>query len=64
VKSFAWFVVGVVGGVVVGHFAAKDPRVKALFADLDARTREFTDGIREGYASRVADESRAAEGTP
>ena len=59
-KSFAWFVAGVVGGLVAGHIVANDPRGKALLADVNVRIREFTDGVKEGFDSHGADDSKVA----
>jgi hypothetical protein len=59
-KSFVWFVTGIVGGIVAGHLIANDPRGKALMVDVTARLREFTDGAKEGFDERLADDSSAA----
>lgn len=59
-KSFIWFITGIVGGLVAGHLVANDPRGKALADDLAARVREFTDGAKQGFDERLADESTAA----
>lgn len=56
-KSFVWFVTGVVGGVVAGILVAQDPRGKAMVADVTARLREFTDGAKHGFDERLADDS-------
>jgi hypothetical protein len=49
-KSFGWFVVGVVSGIVAGHTIANSPTGKAILAELSDIGREFTDGLKEGYA--------------
>jgi hypothetical protein len=59
-KSFVWFVTGVVGGIVAGHLVANDPRGQALAADVTARLREFTDGVKQGFDERLADDSPTA----
>lgn len=59
-KAFGWFVAGIVGGLALGHVLANDPRGKALLADVDARTREFVDGVKSGFDERLSDESTAA----
>ncbi len=56
-KSFVWFVTGIVGGVVAGIFVAQDPRGKAVVADVAARLREFTNGAKQGFDERLADYS-------
>ncbi len=53
-KSFGWFVVGVVSGLVAGHQVAKTPAGKAIVAELTAIGREFTNGVKEGYAEGSA----------
>lgn len=58
-KSFVWFVTGIVGGIVAGLVVANDPRGKALTADVAARLREFTDGAKQGFDERLADDSPA-----
>ena len=56
-KSFVWFATGIVGGVVAGILVAQDPRGKAMVADVTARLREFTDGAKQGFDERLADDS-------
>ena len=53
-KSFGWFVVGVVSGLVVGHRVANSPAGKAIVAELTEIGREFTTGLKEGYAEGSA----------
>ena len=59
-KTFLWFTAGIIGGLVAGHLIAQDPRGKALVDDVTARLREFTDGAKQGFDERIADESSAA----
>lgn len=54
-KSFVWLVLGVVAGFVAAHVASRTSAGRALFADLDQRTREFTGGIVDGYRTREAE---------
>ena len=54
-KSFFWLVLGVAAGFIAAHLANRTPAGRALFADLDQRTREFTGGIVDGYRSREAE---------
>jgi hypothetical protein len=49
-KSFGWFVVGIVAGAVAGHKVANSPAGKAIIAELSEIGREFTTGLGEGYA--------------
>jgi len=54
VKSFLWFVIGVLGGFVAAHYVNKDPRGRDALADLDARITEFTDRIADAYRQQEA----------
>ncbi len=59
-KALFWFVTGVVGGLALGHVVANDPRGKAFLADADARLREFTNGVKQGFDDRLSDETTTA----
>lgn len=54
-KSALWLAVGVGVGFVVAHQLNRTPAGRALFEDLDARSRQFTGGIVDGYRSREAE---------
>ncbi|MEU1970377.1 ATPase [Microbacterium sp. NPDC019599] len=53
-KNVLWFLVGVIGGLVVAHFVNKDPRGHELLAEVDARISEFTDRIGDAYREQEA----------
>jgi hypothetical protein len=53
-KNVLWFLVGVIGGLVVAHFVNKDPRGHELLAEMDARINEFTDRIADSYREQEA----------
>jgi len=54
-RSALWFVVGIAVGVAAADRIRRSPRGRALLDGLDARAREFTDGIVDGYRSRDAE---------
>ena len=53
-KSFVWFVLGVIGGFVAAHYVNKDPRGRDALAELDARISEFTDRMTDAYHAQEA----------
>lgn len=58
-KQFFWLIVGVVAGFVVAHKVNQTEQGKAFFATIDAKTRDFTEALVDGYKEREA-ELRAA----
>ena len=53
-KSFLWFLIGVIGGFVAAHFMNKDPRGNELLASIDSRFNGFTDALADAYRAEVA----------
>ncbi|KDA05648.1 ATPase [Microbacterium sp. CH12i] len=53
-KTFLWFLIGVIGGFVAAHFMNKDPRGHDLLADVDARITEFTGILSDAYRDQEA----------
>lgn len=51
-KSFTWLLLGVGLGFVLAHEVAATPRGRAAFDAVDAKCREFTAAVAEGYRSR------------
>ena len=51
-KSATWLLIGVGLGFVVAHEVASTPRGRAIFDTIDAKCREFTAAVAEGYRSR------------
>lgn len=51
-KKLLLFGLGVVSGLVAGHFVARDPRGAALFDELNAKIDEFTAGFSDGFRDR------------
>lgn len=58
-KQFFWLIVGVIAGFVVAHKVNQTEQGKAFFANIDAKTRDFTEALVDGYKEREA-ELRAA----
>ncbi|CAN5184461.1 hypothetical protein BH09ACT3_BH09ACT3_02580 [soil metagenome] len=58
-KGLLLFVAGVGVGFVVAHQINKTPEGKKFFEDVDARAREFSEAVVDGYKAREA-ELRAA----
>jgi hypothetical protein len=54
-KELFWLVVGLVAGFFVAHKVNQTEQGRAFFANVDARTREFTDALVEGYKEREAE---------
>ena len=51
-KSVTWLLIGVCLGFVAAHEVASTPRGRAVFDAVDAKCREFTAAVAEGYRSR------------
>ena len=51
-KSVTWLLLGVGLGFVLAHEVASTPRGRAVFDAVDAKCREFTAAVAEGYRSR------------
>lgn len=58
-KSILWLITGVAVGIFAAHQVAKTPEGKQFFDDVDAKAREFSGAVVEGYKAREA-ELRAA----
>lgn len=58
-KNFVWLIVGVGVGFIVAHQLNKTRAGNELFASIDARTKEFSDAVAEGYRKREAELRRA-----
>lgn len=54
-KQFFWLVIGVIAGFVVAHKVNETEKGKAFFANLDAKTRDFTGALVDGYKEREAE---------
>ncbi len=52
VKKLLLFGLGVLSGLVAGHFIARDPRGAALFDEVNARIDEFVNGFSDGFRDR------------
>ncbi len=58
-KGVLLLATGVAIGFVVAHQLAKTPQGKQFFDDVDAKAKEFSSSVVEGYKAREA-ELRAA----
>ncbi len=54
-KQFLWLIIGLVAGFIVAHKVNETEQGKAFFANLDAKTRDFTDALVDGYKEREAE---------
>lgn len=61
-KSFIWFVVGIGAGFAVAHQVSKTSQGKALFEDIDRKTRDFASAVSDGYRQREAEIRDAIDG--
>lgn len=53
-KTFLWFLIGVIGGFIAAHFMNKDPRGHDILADVDARIAGFTAILGDAYREQEA----------
>ncbi|MCS5488520.1 hypothetical protein NY588_15470 [Curtobacterium flaccumfaciens pv. beticola] len=54
-KQLFFVAVGVVIGFAAAHRIANTPGGARFFADVNARTKAFTDAVADGYRSRDAE---------
>ncbi|MDN3310493.1 hypothetical protein QWJ90_06090 [Microbacterium oryzae] len=53
-KKLLWFLLGLAGGLVVGHLLNKDPRGHELLGSIDRRIDEFADRMSDAYYAEAA----------
>ena len=58
-KNFAWLIVGVGVGFFAAHQLNKTRAGSEFFADIDARAKEFSAAVNDGYRKREAELRRA-----
>lgn len=58
-KNALLLIVGIGIGIVAAHQVSRTPEGKQFFDDVDAKAREFSGAVVEGYKAREA-ELRAA----
>lgn len=58
-KNALWLVIGIGVGFVAAHQISRSPQGKQFFDDVDAKAREFSAAVVDGYKEREA-ELRAA----
>ena len=54
-KQIMWLLLGILAGFIAAHKISKTEQGRAFFDQIDARTREFTDAVVEGYRDREAE---------
>lgn len=54
-KGFVLLLVGVAIGFIVAHQYAKTPSGKQFFDDVDAKARDFSGAVVDGYRAREAE---------
>ncbi len=54
-KNLFWLIVGVGVGFVVAHKVNQTEQGQAFFESVDAKTRDFTDALVDGYKAREAE---------
>lgn len=60
-RTIAVFKLGVIAGFIAAHLINRTPSGRAFFADVDAKLRDFTDGVTSGYREREAELRGSAE---
>lgn len=61
-KKVLWLTIGVVAGFVAAHYVSKTPQGKHFLDEVDAKTREFSGAVVDGYKARES-ELKAAVAT-
>ena len=54
-KQIFWLIIGLVAGFIFAHKVNETEQGRAFFANLDAKTRDFTDALVDGYKEREAE---------
>jgi hypothetical protein len=54
-KQLFWVIVGVALGFVAAHKINQTEQGREFFATVDAKTRDLTDAVVEGYKAREAE---------
>ena len=49
------FKLGVLVGLIAGHLLNQNPNGRAFFAGVDAKLRDFREGVSTGYREREAE---------
>lgn len=55
IRTIAVFKLGVIAGFIAAHLINRTDTGRAFFADLDAKVRDFSDGVTAGYREREAE---------
>ncbi len=54
-RTLLVFKLGVIAGFVAAHLLNRTPSGRAFFADVDAKLRDFSEGVSSGYREREAE---------
>ena len=54
-RTIALFKLGVIAGFIAAHLINRTESGRAFFADVDAKVRDFTEGVTSGYREREAE---------
>ena len=54
-KTVFVFKLGVIAGFIAAHLVNQTPQGRAFFASVNAKLRDFTDGVTSGYREREAE---------
>jgi hypothetical protein len=54
-KNVLWLIVGVGIGFIAAHQVNKTPQGRAFFEDVDAKAKEFSGAVVDGYKAREAE---------
>jgi hypothetical protein len=54
-KNVSWLTVGVGVGFVAAHIISRTPQGKQFFDNVDAKTKEFSAALVDGYKEREAE---------
>lgn len=55
IRTIAVFKLGVLAGLIAAHLINRTPSGRAFFADVDAKVRDFAEGVTSGYREREAE---------
>lgn len=58
-KRFFWLIIGIGGGFIAAHQLNRTRAGREFFENIDARAKEFSEAVSEGYHKREAELRRA-----
>ena len=54
-RTIVVFKLGIIAGFVAAHLINRTPSGRAFFAEVDAKVRDFAEGVSSGYRAREAE---------